>query len=232
MIDALANASPNVIRICNWDLQLECNWNATAGNCTQEYATGKTHAMVVLVNRSVAVYHWQLFGALCCRVLVNEGWALHCLHWLKGHVRPMSSSPSSSSSDDEAAPEPARPDWQTEEDGSARRMVFLVTFAAVLAETAAAEPPLRTLDGLTRADIQAAIADAVANPQAESRGRPRVASLQVQRMVVVLEQPFHFEAQRRHPLLPIGVPVTRNGGALCGIVFSPQSTSPRSIQSH
>ena len=55
----------------------------------------------------------------------------------------MSSSPSSSSSDDEAAPEPARPDWQTEEDGSARRMVFLVTFAAVLAETAAeAEPPL------------------------------------------------------------------------------------------
>ena len=105
----------------------------------------------------------------------------------------MSSSPSSSSSDDEAAPEPARPDWQTEEDGSARRMVFLVTFAAVLAETAAeAEPPLRTLDGLTRADIQAAIADAVANPQAESRGRPRVASLQVQRMVVVLEQPLHF----------------------------------------
>ena len=55
MIDALANASPNVIRICNWNLQLECNWNATAGNCTQEYATGKTHAMVVLVNRSVAV---------------------------------------------------------------------------------------------------------------------------------------------------------------------------------
>ena len=85
------------------------------------------------------------------------------------------------------------PVWQTEEDGSARRMVFLVTFAAVLAETAAeAEPPLRTLDGLTRADIQAAMADAVANPQAESSGRPRVASLQVQRMVVVLEQPLHF----------------------------------------
>ena len=33
---------PNVNRICNWNLQLECNWNATAGNCTQEYATGKT----------------------------------------------------------------------------------------------------------------------------------------------------------------------------------------------
>ena len=84
-------------------------------------------------------------------MLVNEGFAL-CWHWLKGHARAMSSSPSSSSSDDEAAPEPARPDWQTEEDGSARRMVFLVTFAAVLAETAAeADPPLRTLDGLTRA---------------------------------------------------------------------------------
>ena len=128
-----------------------------------------------------------------------------CWHWLKGHVRAMSSSPSSSSSDDEAAPEPARPDWQTEEDGSARRMVFLVTFAGVLAETAPeAEPPLRTLDGLTRADIQAAIADAVANPQAESRGRPRVASLQVQRMVVALEQPLHFCFKAKHfgPLSP------------------------------
>ena len=39
---APANASPNVNRICNWNLQLECNWNATAGNCTGEYATGKT----------------------------------------------------------------------------------------------------------------------------------------------------------------------------------------------
>ena len=42
MIDALANVSPNVNRICNWNLQLECNWNVTAGNCTGEYATGKT----------------------------------------------------------------------------------------------------------------------------------------------------------------------------------------------
>ena len=42
MSDELANASPNVNRICNWNLQQDCNWNATAGNCTQEYATGKT----------------------------------------------------------------------------------------------------------------------------------------------------------------------------------------------
>jgi len=106
----------------------------------------------------------------------------------------MSSSASSSSSDEEAAPEPPRPDWQTEENESVRCMVFLVTFAAVLAETAeAAEPPLRTLDGLTRADIHAAIADAVANPQtARSAGRPRASTLEVQRMVVVLEQPLHF----------------------------------------
>ena len=41
-VDALANVSPNVNRICNWNLQLECNWNVTAGNCTGEYATGKT----------------------------------------------------------------------------------------------------------------------------------------------------------------------------------------------
>ena len=41
MSDELANASPNVNRICNWNLQLDCNWNATAGNCTQEYVTGK-----------------------------------------------------------------------------------------------------------------------------------------------------------------------------------------------
>ena len=30
LVFAPANASPNVNRICNWNLQLECNWNATA----------------------------------------------------------------------------------------------------------------------------------------------------------------------------------------------------------
>ena len=57
MIDELANASPNGNRICNWNLQLECNWNATAGNCTEEYVTGKTHAVVVLVK--MVLFHYS-----------------------------------------------------------------------------------------------------------------------------------------------------------------------------
>ena len=57
MIDELANASPNGNRICNWNLQLECNWNATAGNCTEEYVTGKTHAVVVLVK--MVLFHYN-----------------------------------------------------------------------------------------------------------------------------------------------------------------------------
>ena len=43
--------------ICNWNLQLECNWNATAGNCTEEYVTGKTHAVVVLVK--MVLFHYS-----------------------------------------------------------------------------------------------------------------------------------------------------------------------------
>ena len=57
MIDELAHASPNGNRICNWNLQLECNWNATAGNCTEEYVTGKTHAVVVLVK--MVLFHYS-----------------------------------------------------------------------------------------------------------------------------------------------------------------------------
>ena len=64
--------------------------------------------------------------------------------------------------------------WQ--EDGSKRSMVFLVTFAAVLEETAAAATtPLRTLEGLTRENVRDAVLDAVANPAAPRKGggRPR-----------------------------------------------------------
>ena len=61
MIDELANVSPNGNRICNWNfatgMQLECNWNATAGNCTEEYVTGKTHAVVVLVK--MVLFHYS-----------------------------------------------------------------------------------------------------------------------------------------------------------------------------
>ena len=34
-----------------------CNWNATAGNCTEEYVTGKTHAVVVLVK--MVLFHYS-----------------------------------------------------------------------------------------------------------------------------------------------------------------------------
>ena len=41
LVFAPANASPNVNRICNWNLQLECNWNATAHKNMQLENTGK-----------------------------------------------------------------------------------------------------------------------------------------------------------------------------------------------
>lgn len=106
----------------------------------------------------------------------------------------MSSSSSSSSSDDEAVAAPVeRPDWLTEEDDGARSMVFLVTFAAILAESALeAELPLRTLDGLTRQDIHNAMLDAVANPSVARTGRRRSVQLEALRMVVFLEEPRHF----------------------------------------
>ena len=87
------------------------------------------------------------------------------------------------------------PDWHTPEDDKARRMVFLITFAPVLAETAlVAEQPLKTLDGLTREDIRDAVLDAIANPVLGNLrgGRPRTNALEVTKLVVFLEEPRHF----------------------------------------
>jgi hypothetical protein len=108
-------------------------------------------------------------------------------------------SSSSSSSEDEVdvqqqAPPPP-PDWLTEEDAAARSLVFLVTFAAVLEETALqSETPLKTLQGLSRAEIKDAILDAVAHPLQDSSqgGRPRTKTLEVLKLVVFLEEPLHF----------------------------------------
>jgi len=94
----------------------------------------------------------------------------------------------------EAAPG-ASPDWQTPEDTDARRMVFLVTLAAVLPDTAlAAEVPLRTLDGVTREHVKDAVLDAVAHVgDLPGRGRPRSSPLAVTKLVVFQEDgPRHF----------------------------------------
>ena len=123
-----------------------------------------------------------------------------------------SSSSSSSSSESEAgddvvealeqvverapSPPPAAPVWLTKEDDTARSMVFLITFAAVLDETALlAEAPLKTLEGMTREDVRDAILDAVANPaqdQNQRAGRPRTKKLEALKLVVFLELPLHF----------------------------------------
>eukprot|EP00973_Karenia_brevis_P066870 9296547-Karenia_brevis.AAC.1 len=97
----------------------------------------------------------------------------------------------------QAAAPATEPEWQTEEDGDARLMVFLVTFAAVLEATAlASTTPLKSLQGLTRTNIQDAVLDAVANPVAAGHGggRPRTVQIIVEKLVVAMEMPLHFHA--------------------------------------
>jgi len=90
-----------------------------------------------------------------------------------------------------------KPEWFTPEDNTKRQHVFLVTFAAVLEETALrAELALRTLEGVTREVVRDALLDAVAHPAEHGRagGRPRARALQVEKLVVFLEEPRHFHA--------------------------------------
>ena len=103
-----------------------------------------------------------------------------------------------SSSDDEAAPA-AKPDWLTQEDDSARCLVFLVTFSAVLSETAQqAETPLKEVADLSRSDIMDAMLDALAHPVVEAAnqrgGRPRSKRIEA---VKLMEEPKHFHAALR-----------------------------------
>ena len=87
------------------------------------------------------------------------------------------------------------PDWLTPECEAARCLVFLVTFAAVLAKTALhAAEPLVTLEGWTREGIRDALLDAAAHPQDDGArgGRPRTQPIVVGKMAVFLEEPRHF----------------------------------------
>ena len=86
------------------------------------------------------------------------------------------------------------PDWLTDEDDTARNVVYLVTIARVLEATAlAANTPLRALDDLSRVEVRDAILDAVRNPAAtRAGGWARAEPLDVEKMVVFLEEPLHF----------------------------------------
>ncbi len=89
-----------------------------------------------------------------------------------------------------------------QEDNAARNLVFLITFAAVLPDTADAQlgVPLRTLEGVTRANVRDAILDAVAHPVASLArvgGRPRTTTLSAVKLVVFEEQPKHFHVAIR-----------------------------------
>lgn len=127
---------------------------------------------------------------------------------------------SSSSSDESEERPPPKPDWFTDEDTSARSLVFLVTFAAILDATAlAAEVPLRSLDGLSREDIKAAVLDAVEHPVQDANqrgGRPRTATMEAQKLVVFLEEPRHFHVALRlgavSRFLPLKTALRRRAG--------------------
>lgn len=89
------------------------------------------------------------------------------------------------------------PEWWTHEDDNAHQLVYLVTFAKILNNTAeVAEPPLRDVAALSREDISKALQDAVANPSSAGPrrgGRPRTRPLAIDKMVVFKEMPGpHF----------------------------------------
>ena len=66
-----------------------------------------------------------------------------------------------------------QPAWLTDVEDAARCFVTLITFSAVLPDTAVnAQTPLQTLESLTRADVRDAVLDALANPE-DNGGRPR-----------------------------------------------------------
>ena len=127
----------------------------------------------------------------------------------------------SSDEDDDESSDEENPDWRTTEDVTARLQVFLVTFAAVLAQTAeqeASETPLRTLDDVTREAIRDAILDAVANPILEQPhgGRPTTNTLKAVKLVVFLEQPKHFhvalKVTPKTRFLPLKLALRRRSG--------------------
>ncbi len=98
-----------------------------------------------------------------------------------------------------------KPEWHTEEDGSQERTVFLITFAALLAQTMAnfvqtsGRRP-RDVTKMTRRQILDAVMDAISNPVVSSRhgGRPRKHKLEILKLLVFMEHHMdgrvHFHA--------------------------------------
>lgn len=74
--------------------------------------------------------------------------------------------------------------------------VYLITFAAVLSASVsatAASRPLRSLEGLSRADIRDAILDVFNSPPEDKRrGRKRATPISIAKMVVFEEVPKHY----------------------------------------
>ena len=108
---------------------------------------------------------------------------------------------------DPAAPPlgpPEGPDWLTAEPpDNSRQFVYLVTFSAVLEPGAAG---LRDVAGFTREQVKTALLDALANPAAPagpSRGRPRAAPVQAEKLVVALEQHSERDAVHYHVALKL-----------------------------
>ena len=96
--------------------------------------------------------------------------------------------------------------WRQEpEDSAARRMVYLVTFSALLNQ--GASPELRDPTSLSREEVKTAVLDAVANlVQVENNsrgGRPRTRALTAQKLVVVQEEHEDREACHYHVALKL-----------------------------
>ena len=92
------------------------------------------------------------------------------------------------------APAP-KPCWMVLEDEDASTSVYLVTLAAVLAETALdATTPLRTIEDLSREDVRDFVLDAISNPikLGLGTGRPHAGLPKVVKMIVAKELPLHF----------------------------------------
>jgi hypothetical protein len=85
------------------------------------------------------------------------------------------------------------PDWLTPMIASARSYVTLVTLSAVLDATVqVAHPPLRTLHGVTREIVRDAVLDALTNPALSTHGGRARETVDVAKLVVFLEIPWHF----------------------------------------
>jgi len=99
------------------------------------------------------------------------------------------------------------------QDGTARGLVWLITFAAVLPDTAdQAAVPLRTLDAVTRENVRDAVLDAVAHPVREGQvlgGRPSTVPATVDKLVVFQEEPKHFHVALKLSVLSRFLPFAR-----------------------